>query len=522
MPKLVQPRSPAEWAILCVLIGALLHLILGFLTGFSVDEAHYALYADHLSWSYFDHPPMVGWIQWPFIQLGFSEGFVRVIPELLWIISCYLVYQITIGLCSLFHESRNASPLVTWPSADFCGLLAVLCLVVSPLPHVLAIGLLPDSLLTPLSLSLMLLSIKWITVGKFTFFEWILVGLLLGLSGLSKYTALFSAIALFLVLTSRPMKEWIGKSSFWLAVLIALVLISPVLYWNWANSWISFKYQIAHGEGGNWALRRVAAFLGIQFIAFGPLLFLGFFKFCIPYLRSANFKPLTLLSFFLIPFAIFAILSGGGGLPHWTTPAWYCLAPFAGIGLANFWSNSMDGSAPTASRYFIRLLIYFQAILCSVGFFLVIVGGISSTMIKSNPIADLYGWDTAGQKAAQLVKIHNADGIAVQNWTLASRIAWYARPIPVYVLDQRTDQFDLWFGSQPLGGNAILIHWSEMPYNPPILASTKPTSSHNQSLTGFEACRRLENEDLVVKRFGQKLSTFGFSLCRNWVGESQK
>ena len=453
--------------------------------------------------------------------MGLTEGFIRLIPEMLWIASCYLVYQITIRLCSLFPKSDITPPFADWKSADFCGLLAVICLIVSPLPHVLAIGLLPDSLLTPLSLSIMLLSIKWLIDGKFTLYEWILLGLLLGLAGLSKYTALFSAFALFLILFNRPLKDWIGKSNFWLAALIALILISPVLFWNWANNWISFKYQIAHGEGNNWVIRRAASFLGIQLAVFGPLLLLGFVRFCKEHLRSSNIKPLTLLSFFFIPFAIFAALSGGGGLPHWTTPAWFCLAPFAGIGLANFWSNSKSESSLKKGRYLVRLLVYFQASLCCIGFVLVIIGGINSNMIKTNPIADLYGWNTAGKTAARLVKIYNADGIAVQNWTLASRIAWYARPIPVYVLDQRIDQFDLWFGSQPQGGNAILIHWSEKPYSPPILVRTSQSSPHNPPHAGFEECHRLESEDLVIKQFGQNLSTFGFSICKNWVNLSQ-
>ena len=41
-------------------LSVIIHLIFGFLLDFSVDEAHYALYAEHLDWSYFDHPPLVG------------------------------------------------------------------------------------------------------------------------------------------------------------------------------------------------------------------------------------------------------------------------------------------------------------------------------------------------------------------------------------------------------------------------------------------------------------------------------
>ena len=476
-----------------------MHFALGFSIEFSVDEAHYALYAQHLAWSYFDHPPLVGWIQWPLVALTSSEGLIRLVPELLWVLSCILVYQVTLEIHH-FIQGRNAGYLTSsLPSANTCGLMAVLAIVAAPMPHVLAIGLLPDTLLAPLSLGLMYMTLRWLTQDHFTISDWLMTGILLGLAGLSKYTAVFTAFALLLVLISARRKPWISKLGFWLALLIALVLIGPVLYWNWLNDWISFKYQIAHGSGGEWLWRRLGAFLGIQIIVFGPLLLMGSFIFLKDCIHATKLSLISLLGFFFIPFAIFAILSGGGGLPHWTTPAWFCLAPFAGIGLAKAWSLQ--------HRSIIRVLFIFQIALCIIGFGYVLSGGISSASIKSNPIADLYGWKMAGQKASELSQATNANGIAVQNWTLGSRVAWYAKPIPVFVLDQRKDQFDLWFGQLPPGANILLINWSGMSFSTPI---------GNKS--GFERCEPLDS--LEIQRFGQILSKFDFSLCSNWQGPS--
>ena len=490
-------QSPSSWTAICICIAALVHFALGFSIEFSVDEAHYALYAQHLAWSYFDHPPLVGWIQWPLVTLTSSEGLIRLVPELLWVISCFLVYQVTLEIHH-FIQGRNSGYLTSaLPSANSCGLMAVLAILAAPMPHVLAIGLLPDTLLAPLSLGLMLMALRWLTQDRFTIIDWLLTGLLLGLAGLSKYTAIFTAFALLLVFISTHRKPWLGKVGFWLAILLALLLIGPVLYWNWVNDWISFKYQIAHGSGGEWLWRRLGAFLGIQFIAFGPLLILGSYIFLKDCMHATKLSLLSLLGFFFIPFIIFASLSGGGGLPHWTTPAWFCLAPFAGIGLAKAWS--------VQRKTVIRALFIFQIALCILGFGFVLSGGISSASIKSNPIADLYGWKIAGQKAAQLSQTNKADGIAVQNWTLGSRAAWYAKPIPVFVLDERKDQFDLWFGQLPQGANIVLINWSGMSFSPPVA-----------SKLAFERCDLLES--LEIKRFGQVLSKFDFSLCSNWQG----
>ena len=488
-------QSPSSWAVISICIAALVHLALGFSIEFSVDEAHYALYAKHLAWSYFDHPPLVGWIQWPLVSLTSSEGIIRLIPELLWVLSAFLVYRVTLEIHRLI-QGRNAGYLTTaLPSANLCGLMAVLAIIAAPLPHVLAIGLLPDTLLAPLSLGLMLMALRWTRKDQFTITDWIITGLLLGLAGLSKYTAAFTAFALLFVLLASPKKVWITKVGFWLAVAIALIVISPVLYWNWINDWISFKYQIAHGSGGAWAWRRVGAFVGIQIVCFGPLLILGTYTFLKHCLHSQKLILIALLSFFAIPFVIFAALSGGGSLPHWTSPAWFCLAPFAGIGLTKAWAMQ--------HRVAIRILLIGQLLICLLGFGFVLAGGMTSSAVKSNPIADLYGWKLAGQKAAQLAQATKSNGIAVQNWTLGSRAAWYAQPLPVFVLDQRQDQFDLWFGQLPSGSNVLLINWSGLAFSSPVGTNL-----------AFEVCEPLDQLEII--RFGQVLSKFDFSLCRNW------
>lgn len=488
-------QSHSSWAVISICIAAVVHFVLGFLVEFSVDEAHYALYAKHLAWSYFDHPPLVGWIQWPLIALTSSEGIIRLIPELLWIISAFLVYRVTLEIHYLMR-GRNAGYLTTaLPTANLCGLMAVLAIIAAPLPHVLAIGLLPDTLLTPLSLGLMLMALRWTRKDHFTISDWVITGLLLGLAGLSKYTAAFTAFALLAVFLASPKKAWISKAGFWVAAVIAFIVICPVLYWNWVHDWISFKYQIAHGSGGTWAWRRVAAFVGIQILCFGPLLLLGVYVFLKNCLHSQKMVLVALLSFFLIPFMIFASLSGGGSLPHWTTPAWFCLAPFAGIGLAKAWAMQ--------HRLSIRILLIGQLLICLLGFGYVLAGGISTSAMKSNPIADLYGWKLAGQKAAQLAQASKVNAIAVQNWTLGSRAAWYASPLPTFILDQRQDQFDLWFGQLPPGASVLLINWSGMAFKPPV-----------GSNLAFELCEPLDSLEIV--RFGRVLSKFDYSLCRNW------
>jgi 4-amino-4-deoxy-L-arabinose transferase-like glycosyltransferase len=494
MSTLITKQTPYAWAFILVALGTIIHLALGFTTELSVDEAHYALYADHLAWSYFDHPPLVGWIQWPLVAINAPDGILRLIPIVLWIISCVMVYQIAEQIWNLYHPQSEPQ------SFSRAGLFSIAAIVFAPLPHVLAVGLVPDSLLTPLALGIVWMALRWIAQdGQYRFSQWILLGVLFGLAGLSKYTAVLYALAFSIACLAVPRWSALREPGFYIAILVALVLISPVLLWNAAYDWISFRYQIDHGAGGTWQWRRVAAFIGIQIGVFGFLPLLGSWSMLRSSLAQPSKKPAVLFVFFALPFAVFAALSGGGGLPHWTTPAWFCLAPLAGVGLALWWKQG--------KRWLISLFLAIQGTLVVVGLTLVMTAGYPiANQMKSNPLADLYGWRSASTLANLLVKELKASGIAVQNWTLASRVAWYARPTSVFVLDDRFDQFDLWFGSLPEGSNVILLNWSQMSFKPPV--------GEGQ----FRTCRPLDR--LSISHMGEALSQFELSYCQGWGGKA--
>ena len=129
-----------------------------------------------MAWSYFDHPPLVGWIQWPLVSLDASTGVLRLVPELLWLISCALVFIVTTEL-QRFLQSKASNTTSVLPPIGSSSLAAVLLVIAAPLPHVLSVGLLPDSILTPLSLGLMWMALRWLQVGRtFTLADWLITG----------------------------------------------------------------------------------------------------------------------------------------------------------------------------------------------------------------------------------------------------------------------------------------------------------------------------------------------------------
>ena len=484
MKKSLVIRYSVAW--LC--IAALLHLLIGFSIELSVDEAHYVLYAKHLAWSYFDHPPLVGWAQWPLVQLTSMAGLIRLLPECLWAVSLVLVYLNTKALRE-WMEARAESNSVELPSPQVSEWLAVIGISLALLPHLLAISLLPDTLLTTLSLGLMLLAFRWVNQQEFNGWHWLLLGVLLGLAGLSKYTAVFAALAVALVFALSDRKIPFDSVWPWTTIAIAMVLVSPVFYWNATNDWMSFKYQLAHGKGDEWQFHKLLAFGVVQAICFGPLMIYGACVFVKRYQTYASSVLIALLGFFLLPFGVFAALSGSGGLPHWTTPAWFCLAPFAGVGLAFIWEKT--------NPRVIQTLAALQVLLFSAGVVVVFSGGVPFTHLKPNPFADVYGWENAGLRAKELAQSHGTDAVAVKNWSLASRVAWYAYPATVYVIDNHHDQFELWFGRPAPGQRVVFIKWSEL--------------SGDDQEADFESCESLES--LQTTRLGKSLSSFNFSLC---------
>ena len=487
-------RSPRQLLTGLVLALTLVHLCLGFALGLSGDEAHYALYAAHLDWSYYDHPPLVGWVQWPLVALGAPDGVLRGLPNLIWAITAFLIFDITrhLALRQLQAVGR----------AESAGLWAVLAFAVAPVLHILGIGLLPDTLLMLWTAVVMRHTLRMqADVAACTTPAWLMLGLWLGLAGLSKYTAVFLALPVVMVLVRAHGWRVLAQPAPWLAVGLALLIISPVLLWNATHDWLSFRYQLHHGSGSAWQAGHVLTYVVGQWV-----LNLGLVWGAVACWRARDALGAyqAWWAFFAWPFLVLAYMAGGGtGLPHWTAPAWVALAPLAGAGLQRLWQ--------AGQRRTTQILLGVQALISATILGLMLTAG--PTWLSSdgsqpediNPFTDFYGWQPAARQAQQLAKAQGIEHLAVQNWTLASRLAWYARPLKVHVLDQDFDQFSLWGGEMPQGGRALLMDWSQMAYQLPVGPGQ------------FEDCHLLSTQ--AVHRAGRQVAQFTWHVCEGWGGK---
>ena len=538
------PERGSRW----LLLGAVLaHLLLAAVLSLSPDEAHYAVYGSRPDWSYFDHPPLVGWVQWPGAMLGGSDLLMRIVPMVCWLLTAWGVLHLTgllyahtpltaafdkhTPLAAAFDKQRSdGGRLSGWmPGPERAGMagmagmagVALALLVLSPVPNLLGMALVPDSLLTPLTCAAMILTWRLCDAGESRRLGlWLALGVCLGLAGLAKYTAVLLALGCALALVRAHGLRVLRRPALWGAVLVALLAVVPVLGWNAAHDWISFRYQLGHAAGSSqWRGYRVAVYLVVQVLGFGVLILAGLLaarRDPASTLRQAatRISPLGFVACFgLPPLLLYTVLSGRGTtLPHWSTPAWIALIPVAAAGVLRLWQSR---------RRLVKTLVGLQAVICAAMVVLLRAGGVGRETEPQasslpgqmrdrapvNPVADLYGWEAAAQRAKSLAQANRLDTLAVINWTLASRIAWYARPSPVKVINRHRDQFDLWFGTMTPGESVLLIDWSPMTFAPPVGQSK------------FEQCDLLEQ--MPARHLGRQIAHFNFLHCRNWQGAAE-
>ena len=494
------PQSlSAGWLIA---IGLVMHLVLATHAGMSPDEAHYALYGAHLDWSYFDHPPLAGWLQAPFVAAGGFDLLMRVVPMASWL----LAVRTMIVLCRQLPLTSGS----TQASAPRVDGWVVAMMLASPMLNLLGVALVPDTLLIVLVPAVM--SATWRlrkadTAGQP--WPWLCLSLLLGLCVLSKYTGLFVVLGAGLSLLRFHGSDILRMRGAWLCAAIVAASASPVLAWNLQHDWASISYQFAHAIGNQaWTIGAALRAMALQFALYGLLLPIAASR--LLRLSEAEDAGVANVRAMGIAFGapllrVFAVMAGRGcSLPHWTACGWVALVPLA-----------VSGVIRMAARAVAALLIW-QGALLIVIVGLVLTGGpgsetgaaaISAAGVRiagshANPLADLNGWEAAALHGTGLAEQRGLRGLVVMNWSLASRIAWYARPMPVFVAPEHDDQFRLWFGSLRVGESAVVVDWSAMPLKVPV------------GEDGFATCRPLDQLPAIVE--GRQVAHFNYLLCQGW------
>jgi 4-amino-4-deoxy-L-arabinose transferase-like glycosyltransferase len=406
--------------------------------GLGVDEAHYVLYGIHLDFSYVDHPPLVGWLHALFYYLlGTNELWARLPAIILFAFVSFFAYRFTLG----FSGSKRTS----W--------LAVLALNSSFMLNALSFMLLPDSILLLLIFLLIFIIQRIEETPKRKYF--ICLGLILGLSGLAKYTSALLIPPLLAYLMLKKRYDLLFSKNMIAAAVLALLLIAPVLYWNQQNDWVSFRYQGSHLFGpSSVKLKPFLLSLAAQVGSYSPFLFgiafYGFFK----SLRSKedSLRLSLLLGGTVLAFFLYSSLYDVS-LPHWGSLFYLLFIP---IGV-----YFLSKDAGKIKRYILNFSVGISLILTLL-LYAELAGKWFTFPDFQSPFRDIYGWATIAREANAILQEDPTPqkALAVTEWTLGSRMMYYSLPYhnEVFVINQRKDQFNLWQKNSPIGYDLLFVH----------------------------------------------------------------
>ncbi len=191
------------------------------------DETYYWLWSKKLDLSYFDHPPMVAYV----IKLTtlFSDDpfFVRLGGVLMVSASIYLIYALA---KKMFGEKTAVYTF-------YISISTILIIIAS-------------TLITP-DVPLLFFSTLFLYSGYVYLHEdnkkfALLTGFSAGAMVLSKYTGILLIFTLLMYVVIYKRESFKDKY-FYAALGIAVLLFSPVLYWNYTHDFISFSFQLNHG-----------------------------------------------------------------------------------------------------------------------------------------------------------------------------------------------------------------------------------------------------------------------------------
>ncbi len=319
------PLSSEEWRTLSLwllIYAVLLRLVYAGLPEVLHEEAYYWNYAQHLDIGYLDHPPLVGWVIWLFAgMMGHSELALRLSAFAIWLVGAYYVYLLT---RKIFDKTTAMG--------------AVLLFATLPVYFSLGFVMLPDTPLVACWAGA-LYYLYCLLIEKRSM-AWLGVGIFMGLGMLSKYTiVLLGGAALVFVLMDRDSRRWLLRPEPYLAVIVAVVLFSPVIAWNIQNEWVSFAFQSTRRVAGSFDF-DLPDLIGSVLILLTPMGVLA----VVAAVVSRNFFTSSmdttverknvsthrlLMALTFLPFSLFLVFSLFRNIKlNWTGPIWLGTLPY--------------------------------------------------------------------------------------------------------------------------------------------------------------------------------------------------
>jgi len=369
MKKLTETNA-RQFTLVLIVVTFFIRLLIAAYTGLGNGESYYFRGAIHLDWSYFDQPPLFFWLGGLSIRIfGLNNFGLRFPTVLLFAGTSWYLYLITKKLFTAAAGFwavviMNLSALFTvgvacWYQPDgplmFFWLLSTYYII-----KVLGIG--EDKPLNP------------VTDKARVYWLWIIIGICMGFATLSKYHVLFLFAGVFMfIATNKKQRHWLKHPGPYLAIVITILMATPVIWWNYNNNWVSFIWQGSRAgtrhEGFkihfDWFFRSIggqAAWL-LPWIWFPAIrqLFIVY---------KQRLQAVSSFTFWMsvLPIVFFTVLTLWADLQyhfHWQAPGYMML--FMPLGFAvDKALNGADARRKRLTRRWLNFSIYFTVITIAV------------------------------------------------------------------------------------------------------------------------------------------------------------
>jgi len=475
---------------LAIWLYTILHLLLAAWLPLAAHEAHYALYARDLQLSYLDHPPLAAWLQSMVLQVSSADFSLRLLPIGLSVLALYL----------LAHLAR-----VIYPAASrWLEPVSVLILMGTLVFHG-SMTLSPDVPLIALGLTVVLVTIRCLEQDRWR--DWLLLGAAIGLAGLAKYTAVTLVVSvLAAVLLRRGWRPLFGPR-LWLTGTVALLMISPVLWWNWQHDWatVQFHSDYQFEDIERWSGRDFLFSSASQVLYYSPLVVFGGAIALWRLLREARQVPQVvqqrefLIILFVVPVLLVYLAAAleSRASPHWSMLGWILLIPILSHWLLDRWRAIRS----------LRVLVW-----CSAGYSVLILLVIVLLVIPlgrwpdfQHPIRLVMGWEAATGHGEVLVRALDPGDrtsepvLLARNWHNAGLLAWYAPQTQIRNLFDDINPYNFRYGVADHDTWGVLVY---------------PRTSNEPRLKDLTRDFNCEPIDALPAYFGNSLvQTFHYYAC---------
>ncbi|WP_158827138.1 ArnT family glycosyltransferase [Mucilaginibacter lacusdianchii] len=405
--SLNSPKSSGKLIGLFLLGWTILNILQAATLGLHSDEAYYWVYSRFLDWGYYDHPPMVAL----FIRLGDSLWHTELGLRMVTIITS------TISMYVLWLIAKKYRADARWFVLIAAGTLAF---------HIYGFTTTPDAPLLFFTVLFYYLYQQYLEKDK-----WSTAVLLAVIVACLLYSKYHSVLLIFFTLIANL--KLLRRPSFWLIMVLAVILYAPHIWWQISHGYPSVNYHLFERSSETYQPEYTYQYIPGQLLMAGPLI--GWYLFYFTWtFKTKDIFARTLLFNGIGVFVFFLLNTIKGNVqPHWT------LISFVPLLLLTLIRLQQSGKP---SLWVYRLVVA-NAILVVV-FRLVLLAG-WAPLLKRHPFKSYFGYPEWTHQIQQ--KAGNKYVMFDYGFQEPSKYNYYTNNLKGFAYDSRfyrRTQYDIW------------------------------------------------------------------------------